>query len=261
MLGTEKEIGALNSTGCNKAYQYLLTQQADGRFAAITARDYLADLKAFAGWAEDQGLIEFPQGLRKKTFRLGEVNKVFFEKEEIAKILSAASERTRLYLLLMLNTGCQQTDIAGLTHDKVDWGKKTLARKRSKTGHHANVPSVTYKLWPETFRLLEQFRSEHLERVLLNDDGQPLKSRRTGGTDNIRTAYMRVVKKLGIEKPKPLKALRKTAANELQKEYPQFVDYFLGHSPRDMAGKHYTATDQERFDKAVVWLGQQFLGE
>ena len=94
----------------------------------------------------------------------------------------------------MMNCGMQQSDISDLRHEEVDWRAGRLGRKRSKTKKHGDVPVVVYKLWPETFTLLKQQRTNDPERVLLNESGRPLKQTAlTDGShvnnDNIKSAY------------------------------------------------------------------------
>ena len=92
-----------------------------------------------------------------------------FTKEEITRLLDKAPERTKLYLLLMLNCGMTQKDVADLVVAEVDWVSGRIIRKRSKTSLEENVPVVNYVLWPETLRLLKKFKAENSSnRVLLN---------------------------------------------------------------------------------------------
>ena len=72
---------------------------------------------------------------------------------------------------MMLNTGAYQNDIAELRRSEVDWSRGTIRRARSKTRERGG-PVVTYKLWPETFALLEKYRSEG-ERVLTTGARSP----------------------------------------------------------------------------------------
>lgn len=84
-------------------------------------------------------------------------------------MLQAAVDRTKLYILLMLNCGMTQKDISDLRVEEVDWQEGRIIRKRSKTSKHENVPTVSYLLWQETFRLLRQERNpESKGLVLLN---------------------------------------------------------------------------------------------
>ena len=70
-----------------------------------------------------------------------------------------ATDRTRLYLLLMMNIGATEKDIADLTPDEYDKKNGTITRIRSK---HQNrdqsndIPTVTYNLWDTTNDLLKK---------------------------------------------------------------------------------------------------------
>jgi hypothetical protein len=135
-----------------------------------------------------------------------------------------------------------------------------------------NVPKVSYLLWPETLRLLRKFGRRSGERVLLNEDGGPLwvedvkeakGKEKYSKTDNIASAYYRLVRKLKARKllgHKCLKQLRKTSPSilEANPKYDHLARHFLAHSPRGVADRHYLHPDQTLFDEAVTWLGQQF---
>jgi hypothetical protein len=65
-----------------------------------------------------------------------------------------------------------QGDASDLLDSEVDWVEGRVIRRRSKTAGNENVPTANYKLWPLTFRLLQQHRSGQ-ERVLLTKSSQP----------------------------------------------------------------------------------------
>jgi hypothetical protein len=99
----------------------------------------------------------------------------------------------------MLNCGMTQKDIADLAIAEVDWDEGRIIRKRSKTGDCESVPTVNYKLWPETFRLLRQERAQDSsELVLLNSNGSPLWTEQISAagkyqkTDNVKNAFDRL---------------------------------------------------------------------
>jgi integrase len=115
--------------------------------------------KAFVRQLWRQRVLEhFPRNLDDLTIRLEHTAIKTFDAGEIKTIFEAASERTRLYLLLMLNCGFYQSDIAALKRSEFDEGGRRITRKRSKTGHLSiNVPLVSWRLWDETHRLLVKF--------------------------------------------------------------------------------------------------------
>ena len=114
----------------------------------------------------------------------------------LATIIKASPDRLRLWLYLMLNCGFQQTDVAELGINEVNWSAGTIEKyKRRKGRLRKNVPEVTYQLWPETLRLLKEHKAtqkvlnrDKQPRVLLNTNGNPLLADDTQ-TDNIEVSY------------------------------------------------------------------------
>lgn len=53
-------------------------------------------------------------------------------------------------MLLGLNCGYRQTDIASIHPREIDWKRGEISRKRTKTVKKKRTPTVTYKLWPRT---------------------------------------------------------------------------------------------------------------
>jgi integrase len=192
-------------------------------------------------------------------------NVVVFSTNEIHSLLKTASDRTRLYILLMLNCGMTQKDVSDLKVDEVDWEMGRINRKRSKTSNHDTVPTVNYLLWPETFHLLKQERSgEPAGRLLLNSNGSPLcaesinEDQKYRKTDNIKNAFDRLRKNVNIKKP--LKSLKKTSASLLRgdERFQGLDGLFLGHAPQSMSDKHYTLAPTKLLDRAISWLRRQY---
>ena len=168
--------------------------------------------KQFIRRLAEMKLIPLPGNIDSRRFRFNHSAPArieVFTVEEVRDLLGKAPERMRLYLLLMVQCGCYQNDIAELRQDEVDWKAGTIKRARSKT-RERNGPVVTYKLWPETFELLRKYRSDG-ELVLTTEKGNPLVSYKlVDGKlkryDAIQSAWTRMGKgRLGM------KHLRKTA--------------------------------------------------
>jgi integrase len=240
-----------------------------GKLKAVTAAGILGAAKAFVKWLWESEITEtLPRNLRTLNIGIGTTAVKKLPTEEVKALLSGASGRTKLFLLLMLNCGMTQQDISELRQTEVDWENGIVTRKRSKTRAAENVPTVAYKLWPMTFNLLKQFRSDDPDRVLVNQRGGPLRQREfkaDGKTarniDNIRSAYHRLCQRLkpdGTERH--LKLLRKTAASALEDHatYGRYAQFFLGHAPQSVADRHYIVPSQGLFDAAVLWLGERF---
>jgi integrase len=216
-------------------------------------------------------LIPLPGNIRSRRFRFNHSAPAKIETftlGEVRALLAACdgfSERTKLYLLLMLNVGMYQNDIAELRRDEINWSKGTLTRARSKT-RERNGPVVTYKLWPETFALLKKLRADG-ELALTTVEGNPLvkywledgKMRRY---DSIQSAWARLAQKMGRKIRLGMKHLRKTSATLLG-EHPQYkfyANHFLADSPKSIADRHYVRANDIEFFEALDWLRGQILG-
>ena len=221
--------------------------------------------KQFITRLAEMKLIAMPGNIRSRRFRFNHsvAAKIeTFTVEEVRRLLEVSegfSERTHLYLLLMLNCGMYQNDIAELRQDEVNWKTGTLTRARSKT-RERNGPVVTYKLWPETFALLKKHRAEG-ELALTTDEGNPLvkywledgKMRRY---DAIQSAWSRLAEKMGGKIRLGMKHLRKTSATLLG-QHPHFkfyANHFLADSPKSMADRHYVSANDAEFFEALDWL-------
>ena len=222
--------------------------------------------RQFIKFLWEGNLIDLPRNIDNKTYRFGKGAKKVrtWDVNEVKDAVHQATGQLRLHLLLMVNCGMLQTDISELRKDEVDWAKGRIIRKRSKTDHHEDVPTVDYELWPLTFDLLKKYRSQDPEIALLTENGNRWVCKRLTEdgklvkSDNIASCYVWLKKKTANSKP--LKQLRKTSASliESHKEYGRYKGHFLGHSPRTIADKHYAAPSQELFDEIIFWLGEQY---
>jgi len=262
-------IEAINELTLKKFYAYLSEQIAAGNLSHSHASSVMANTKRFIRSRWELNLIELPRNLASKDLEIGvPIKKVkICSRDELLQLTNNAPERIKLFLLLMLNCGMTQKDVADLGQDDVDWQKGRIKRRRSKTDNTPSTPEVDYRLWDETLRLLKAHDSKNTP-VLVNKHGGPLwteKEQANGKytkNDNIRTAYFRLLNDLGIPKAKrkSLKLIRKTAASKLEENeaFGRYAQYFLGHAARSVAERHYVQPSTEQFDKAVRWLGEQF---
>lgn len=280
-IGADQPIANLNYALLEKYHSHLIhligSKSKSLKISRYTARDRMQAVKQLARVCMRKNLIA-PLLLdddEELGFRLTSRKIKTVDDQTIQLLLQHASERTRLYLLLMLNTGMQQKDISDLRHDEVDWNKGRIIRKRSKTQHAGEqVPVVDYLLFAQTFELLKRHRSDDPVRVLVNEKGQPLKSEqiREDGKlikrDNIKSAFDRLVSKLAKQTVTDkaaisaitLKLFRKTSSSKLAEHatYGRFSQFFLGQAPTSVADKHYVQPPQKLFDRAIRWLERQY---
>lgn len=271
-LGRDTDVGEIESSTLLKYQSHLLDnlKAKEKDWSRTTAQHYLKTVKAFVRWLwQIEAIPTLPRVLDGKSGPLNiganSPTVVIFTTEEVTRLLNAASDRTKLYILLMLNCGMTQKDISDLKFEEVDWEKGRIIRKRSKTSQFENVPTVSYLLWQETFRLLQQERSQvSTGRILENANGSPICTEQIGAdgkfkkTDNVKNAFDRLRKKVGLKKP--LKSFKKTSASMLRNDerFHSLEDLFLGHAPDRISDKHYTQIPAKLLDKAILWLETQF---
>ncbi|MHB1424797.1 MAG: tyrosine-type recombinase/integrase [Gemmataceae bacterium] len=269
-LGGDTDVGAIDEALVERMYLSIRdAKRSDGKdISPARRKKFWGFFKRFVAYVSEKKLIPTPGNLYSKTFKFKVPTQAVkeYEPAKVREVLKSLKSRLKLYALLGLNCGMTNVDIAELKKDMVDLKAGTLTRRRAKTGHIESTPTVTYKLWPELVKLLKKHQSSHPELFLTNMRGNPLcgtrveegKARRY---DMIVQQWRRAAVKID-GKPLLLKAFRSISATWLEKDgvYGRYVSHFLGHSPRGIAAKHYSAPSQELFDQALTWLRGQVFG-
>jgi len=210
-------------------------------------------------WMAEKGLIQPALNLHARRYRFtgGHKKVPTIPVDEVRKILAKTQGILQLHLLLFLNCGMTQQDVSDLHPGEVDWEAGRITRRRSKTEKMEQTPIVCYKLWNETFRLLTKFGHREGDHVLLTHTGRPwvrdeIVNGKRKKSDSIKSLYVH------LKLDHTLKLYRKTGATTLNKQFPDCVELYLGHAPRTVTERSYVDPDQDRFDEAIEWLGQQF---
>lgn len=207
----------------------------------------------------EQGIVLQPANLESRLLRFKVKPNAIktFETKDVIAAVSGLPEKLKLFALLGLNCGMTNSDIGALKKDQVEGGY--LTRKRVKTEENANVPMVKYKLWKETARLLQKYKSNDANLWFTSESGAPLvHSYFENGSGKVKDLITRMYAKTGCTIP--LSKFRSISATMLDNHevYGRFALYFLAHSPKSIKDKHYVAPSQQLFDKAIDWLGTQF---
>jgi integrase len=270
-IGEGSAVDTIDEAKLEGFFNHLSVQVGAQKFSTNYAHTLMMTAKQFISRLAEMKLIALPGNIRSRRFRFNHsvAAKIeTFTTLEVRQILQGCagfSERTNLYILLMLNCGMYQNDIAEMTKDEVNWTKGTVTRARSKT-RERNGPVVTYKLWPETFALLKKHRATQGELALTTDEGKPLvrywlEGEEVHRYDVIQSAWGRLAGKLKVKKIRlGMKHLRKTSASLLGQhpQYKFYANHFLADSPKGMADRHYVIPSQEESFSALDWLRGQF---
>ena len=267
-VGRNCKVKTLSASKVSEYFDHVRELCSTEKLAHVTGRDRWNLAKAFLEWAYSSGFVdELPRSLQKKWslgVQLRTIRTV--DRSEIAVLLANASARLRLFILLGLNCGFTQTDLADLKRDEIDLEAETITRKRSKTRVHEGVPTVVYSLWPEVVSLLRTEVETKGVLAFLTETGAPLVRNEVGAdakmknrTDSVALAFNRLAQKTGIQAT--FKTFRKTGSSTLETraDFAHFDDLYLGHSPKSIAQKHYTKPDVKGFQVAIAWLRLQLL--
>jgi integrase len=266
-LGEKADISTISNDTLEGFHRFCLSKitarandpaKKAGWSVAYAKETFKGVARVWVGWLADR-LEDFPRpsllGSR-KAFKFPPSHQpiIVWTREEVHHVLRESPEKFRLILLLMLNTGATQIDVSELCADAVDWKAGRVTRKRHKHMKREHAPTVCYPLWKSTFALLQKYRSDDPEHVLLTKQGTPYLH---GTTDGIAKNFGILQKKLGFKKT--LKHLRKTAASLIEDHpvYGRLTDLFLANTPNKVKDRHYALPAQNTIDEAVAWLGEQ----
>lgn len=230
-------------------------------------RDVLVASRKFVEFLWQTGRIEeLPRTLYAAKIDVADPETIeTLTNEEILCLIAEGTGQTKLHLLLMLNIGATQKDIADLTKAQVDLKAGTITRKRSKTRGKRTVPKVTYPLWKTTLAELKNHWSDHPTLALTTREGKSWQevgiNAETGKLekrDGIVSNFRHLRKRCDIDTT--LKVFRSTSGDRIgqSKEYRELRSLFLGHSNKLMADRRYGNAPNELLAEAVAWLGKQY---
>ncbi|AMV16533.1 hypothetical protein [Planctomyces sp. SH-PL14] len=261
-LGPGLDASAVGGKHVDDLHQALLQDCEGKRFTKTYAADIFKTAKMFIRWLHETDVLhQLPKNLTSRALRITREPPVIktYTVEQIRELFAAAPEDLKLYILLALNCGMTQVDISALKPESVDWDAGTLTRKRGKTIHFERVPTVTYKLWGITLRLLKKLRSNDPNHLLLSSNGKTLRGEelRNGKLvrrNPIRVAFVRLRKSLG--QSGDFKSLKKTSASLLRDnaEFNGVEAVFLDHAPKSMSDRHYAGVPTTLLARALGWL-------
>jgi hypothetical protein len=228
----------------------------------ITKKKRWAICKRFIAYLAETHRIETPRNLHSRLlkFQVSPRKIRTWDKATVRKALAELPGRLQLYGYLAINCGMTNCDIGELTKDMVKDGY--LTRKRVKTAQHEDVPTVSYRLWAETLKLLAKYKSVHPTLWLTSKSGTKLLENRLDpdGTVKQKDLIYLQWKRKAKNCPIPLSKFRSVGTALLgDGPYRGVTLHYLGHSPKTVKDIFYEPPSQRVFDKALDWLHEQLF--
>jgi hypothetical protein len=228
-----------------------------GKASVDTAMNYIRATRQFVDWldATDATKWEAPRrweklfAINRQQLSAGHARNGAsgdevraFSVDELTTLYAEANDACRLYMLLALNCGWTQADIATLTaeHLKLRSSPPYAHRDRGKTGIYGR-----WHLWPETIAAIKAATKgtrRKKDEILLRTKRGTVLVRQTKGvkTDLIALAWRRLRISVHMkDKGMSFKHLRKTASQFVRDiAGKELSEAFLCHSDRT-TGRHY----------------------
>ncbi len=236
-------------------------------------KNEITRIKGIFRWAYKQGLIEkLPRygaafdPPTAKTIRLASAAKGsrLFTPEEIQNLLKLANVRLKAHILLALNCGFGQSDLAELTFQAIDLKNGWIDFARVKTG----APRRCW-LWPETCRAVQDAIEDRVEPVdpsfenlvFLTRYGLPIVRNFSGcAEDTVGICFRSLLKRAGLaESGLSFYRLRHTHRNvsDTAQDQPA-ANFIMGRIDDSMPGNYRGAIGDDRLRRVSecvrTWL-------
>ncbi len=190
-----------------------------------------------------------------------------FEPDQLRAILKAAKQPLRAMILLGVNAGFGNSDVATRPQAACDLENGWINFPRPKTGVHRRVP-----LWPETVAAIREalaVRPKPRDRVdadlvFLSSRGLRWVRFVNGAwRDNVTLAFRRLLRKLNLWRPGlsfyTLRHVFETVAGESVDQVA--VDAIMGHHRGDMASVYRERISDERLRAVTDYVRKWLFGE
>ena len=241
-----------------KTVESWIAASKKGKISPDTAVAYVRAMRHFCDWLDASNKIAWQAPRRwEKLFHVSRTQLIAggngvgtigneirtFTVVELSTLYASADERVRLWMLLALNCGWTQIDIATMAreHLHLEDDPPYADRNRGKSGIYGR-----WYLWPETVAAIQTAlkgapRGKSVA-LLKNRRGNELLCANENGakTDAIAQAWRRLRQNVGFnERGMSFKHLRKTGSQMIRNIAGQELsEAYLAHSDRT-TGKHY----------------------
>jgi integrase len=246
----------------SRFYKWLIAKN----FSSGQHNKVLGFFRRFVSWLDTQNLLNrLPKNLKIKAHRKKKTYKAVRVFHGVKETIEALPERFRLWAYLNLNCGMTEADLGETEWEQIDTTKWTLTRRRAKTGDNPDVPTVRYKLFPETITELKKLK--HRKGLLFQTtNGKPMyvkwyEKNDKGETEvHIKDLFSTYWNRQEPKLPVPLGKFRSIGTTALRTDpiMRQYDERFLGHVG-GLTDQHYGVDADKAFFQALEHIRQTVL--
>jgi integrase len=222
-----------------------------------TGVNYCRAVWRFLQWASD--VYQFPLPPRSRevfTLRTVRVTPHPPTLDEVRTMYAEAAPRLKAWMMLALNCGMYESDIAALRWSNLQ--ERAVVWRRQKTSHQ-NDFDLHHDLWLETIAGIEAHGDRRGELLFVHTDGKTLHEYSTETHRHIVSNHVDTVnKRLGTRFQ--FKGLRKFGASwfATQRDGVALARLYLGHQPPGMLSA-YVRDDYARMNKMLAKFREYLL--
>ncbi|HZZ43141.1 MAG TPA: site-specific integrase [Tepidisphaeraceae bacterium] len=204
------------------------TEMAASEFSGHWFNERMKTARMLATYLHQHGLLDaLPSNIERMTekYRI-EANPKPIPLDVLKAIWGAADEQFKGFMLLALNLGFRQTEIASIErkHVKVIGGQLCIEKRRGKTGVPLAIP-----LWKSTHRFIEKYGAVG-GRLFLFDDEPTHKSAIDALYHRMVKVRNKASKSVATAKDFSFENFRDTGASFIESINPMLTPLYLGQS-------------------------------
>tara|TARA_R110002072_G_scaffold50608_2_gene136052 strand:+ start:2237 stop:3364 length:1128 start_codon:yes stop_codon:yes gene_type:complete len=217
-----------------------------------TLNNYLSVLrKAFSDAEQDELIPDYRNPLHNRSIQLRTVRVIKseidpFSRQEIAKIVDAATGIERLMLLFSFHTGLRPSELLGLYWSAIDWqGFANIYQVQTEASAELEEPKTSSSIRAvklnaialDALKQAKQITRLQNQAVFMN----PRTKKPFNGDQMLRRLFKRTCLKAGVRYRHPYQMRHSYASTSLMSgESPSFISAQLGHKTIDFTLKTYT---------------------
>ncbi|MDV6030387.1 MAG: phage integrase family protein [Phycisphaera sp. RhM] len=242
------------------------------RYGPVALGKHIGQVRSMFGFAYESGVLSIPvrfgpdfvkpkaKVLRKQRAKRGKQD---FDAFEVNLLLDSANVNWKAMILLGVQAGFGNRDVAELKISVLDLESGWLDYPREKTGVARRIP-----LWPETVQAIRDVIDQHpggTDRLFVGDRGRDFcTDNRTGG-NRITGAFKPVLKAAGFpETGRGFYCLRRTFQTQAEECGDLVaVQHIMGHAAAesDMSSRYRQRISDERLRRTVDTVRTWLYGE
>ncbi|MCO8123422.1 tyrosine-type recombinase/integrase [Stieleria sp. TO1_6] len=260
-LGKETSVSELEPADFAK-----LRSDLAKRYGPVALGKHIGQIKSLFRYSFDAGLIKSPvrfgpsfvkpsaKVIRKQRAKRGKQD---FDANEVHQLIAASGPNWKAMILLGVQAGFGNRDVAELEVGLVDLKTGWLNYPRAKTGIERRIP-----LWPETVAAIQAVIESHpggTDRLFVGHRGRDFCTENRTGGNRVTGAFKPVLKAAGFpEKGRGFYCLRRTFQTQAE-ECGDLVAVraIMGHSDSesDMSARYRQRVSDSRLQRTVetVW--------